>query len=143
MTCPDPKSCPHARLKKSIALALVAMALAIWAFRWLAYDSPVDSRSLLDTQGIQTQMLEMDRDGASCRVRFEVANASRRAAQQVVLTVSLLDDHGHVLMANPLVAVANLPAGDRRQSEVVFAPPGAQAAASAKVQCSLVRWDNR
>jgi hypothetical protein len=115
------------------------LAVGIWAWRFLPGTAPTES-DLRQTAGVSAEVVSSRATPQGVEVTCRVSNTTGRVAAQVVLRVALLDANGQTLAANPLAGVADLAAGQPRETLVLVPFHGPHAGVKAGVEVSLVRW---
>jgi len=129
----------HNKWKIGLAIAVMAVAVVVWWIR-LTGGPALDPNTLRDTQGIDAEVLELDSGDGGYSVRLVIVNHGQGLAEQVVLTVSILDPDGRLVAQNPLVSLSNLPPGDARELNILVPDRAPEADNSAETEVSLVRW---
>jgi hypothetical protein len=127
------------RWKTGLVVALAAATGIVWIVR-LNGQSSFDAREFRDTEGIESEVIGVAHSERGYHVRCRVANRRQQAAEQVVLTVTIVGSDGSTLAQNPLVSVSDLGPGTSRETDVLLPDRAPVHGNTGKVEVSLVRW---
>lgn len=124
-----------------LAAASILAAAAAWAPYLFRSGSP-DESSLRDTDGIEITVLDVSPVGVGMEVLCRIKNQSKRAADSIVFTVSLVNPSGLQVSANPLGNAIHLPPGESCKVGILVPLPDGKESHSLTPHATvnLVRW---
>lgn len=126
-------------MKKLTALLILIVAAGVWVWRF-ACTGGMSESSLRHTAEVQVSIVGAGPTQRGWEVTCRVTNAASRSAEQVVLSVSLVDTQGQALASNPLASVSDLAAGEVRDATFFLLLPVVTPGIQPHAQVSLVRW---
>jgi hypothetical protein len=125
---------------KAVWAAIFALvAMIVWS-RQLVSGGSFDAEKLKATEQIDAAVVSLHAQGGCIHVLCRVVNRGRRHAQNIVLTIRVLDGRGDVIAVNPLVSVSDLSPNAGRDLRVRLPVGAAISDCKAEIESTLVHW---
>lgn len=126
-------------MKTFTAVLVLLAAVGVWCWQLRPASAPTESE-LRETAGITAEVMGTRLVPQGAEVACRVSNATANRAAQIVLCVTVSDEHGQPVASNPLANVAELAAGQAREATILVPFQSARESVKAQVKVSLVRW---